>query len=66
MDLRTAVKTLILNLPERLQVFWLDLALLHKAVKRGGFPAIKKEDITSSLKSLGQLLVVVGVFCCCW
>jgi hypothetical protein len=54
MDFRTAVKTLILNLPESLQVFWLDLAVLHEAVKRGGFPGIKKEDITSSLKSLGQ------------
>jgi hypothetical protein len=54
MDFRTAVKMLILHLPERLQVYWLDLDLLHDAVEVGGFPGILKEDIKSPLKSPGQ------------
>ena len=45
MDFRTAVKTLILHLPKRLEIYWLDLDLLHDAVKCGGFPVIKKKDI---------------------
>jgi hypothetical protein len=52
MDFKTAVNTLIVHLPDRLQVYWLDIDLLHEAVKCGGFPGIKKKDIIYPLQSL--------------
>jgi hypothetical protein len=55
MDFKTALNTLIVHLPDRLQVNWLDLDLLHDVVKRGGFPRIKKEDIIYPLQTLLQM-----------
>jgi hypothetical protein len=50
----SSVNTLIIHLPDRLQVYWLDIDLLHEAVKGGGFPGIKKKDIIYPLQSLVQ------------
>jgi hypothetical protein len=48
----TLLNTIILHFPQRMWGGWMDLEALHDSIKRGGFPAVSRKDVTNALKGL--------------
>jgi hypothetical protein len=52
MTLTTPSNTIILHFPQRMWGGWMDLEALHDSIKRGGFPAVSRKDVTNALKGI--------------
>ena len=50
MKIAKAASILILNLPTSLQRQWMDKTLIHKHLKRGGFPGLSEKDIDQAIR----------------